>query len=180
MEVLQGRLSVVDSSFTSLGPSGTIADDMMMVLGDRMDSLNLSFGAVQGEVTSLAGERSTAGADATSAAEQFGLVSSMVSELAANLSTAEDAISMAGTDFDALGAAGAAAQERMAGASAAIDLIGVAAPVAADAAEGLDGGLSDLGDRLSTLAVDPFMWMMAGPPVVAGGGTAGEGAWGRA
>jgi hypothetical protein len=169
---MEGELDRLDAVFGDLSGGMVSTSGEAGAVAAALDSLNSQFAAVGSEVSSFGSEMAGAGADASGSAEQLGLLSSMLGELEGNLAGAEDDIgtwisSMAAAR-DAAGTAGAQVDVLAGSAGALSD----AAPVAADAAEGLSGVVGELAGRLSYMAVDPFMWMYAAPVVIAGVSTA--------
>ena len=118
---------------------------------------------------SWAGRSARPGVISRAAVGEIGLLSGMLTELQGSYEAA------AGCDREVFRAAessvlsgvqaGGDALEGVAGAAGDVEK---AAPAAGEAASGLGGILGMLGERLSYVAIDPFMWMYAAPMVIQG------------
>jgi hypothetical protein len=162
---MSSQLDYLDGAFGRLSGGEANASEGNAEMAAQLDSLNAAFAAVGGELGSLGAELTTAGADASESAQQIGLMSNMLTELQEELSAADSEMDIwSATAVSSASQAGAS----MARLSGSVSDLSEAAPVAADAAEGLSGILGTLTERVSYMAVDPFMWMMAAPLVIDG------------
>ena len=173
---MSSQLDYLDSAFGRLSGGEASASAGNAEMAAQLDSLNAAFAAVGGELGSLGTELTTAGADASESAQQIGLMSNMLTELQGKLSAADSELDIwsatAVSSASQAGASAAAAADPMARLSGSVSDLSDAAPAAADAASGLSGVVGELAGRLSYMAVDPFMWMMAAPLVIEGVTTA--------
>ena len=160
-----GALDGLNAQYNYLSQRTVAAGEDIASAGADLDTLGTQYAYVSSAVGSLGSEMTAAGADAAASGEQISAVSSLMAQLQGNVDATEGA-------FEAWSGriTGASVQ-----ASQGVDVLtdstsklSDAAPVAGDAAEGLSGVLGELAGRLSYMAVDPFMWMMAAPMVIEG------------
>lgn len=191
LTALNEHLVAADQRFLSFANTGRGSDEMLLELQERLEGLYMQAGAVGAELTSAAGDIGAAGTAAGDAQQQVSLLAGMLGELEDSIAGAEGAIEAAGADFfnmqdaaarlgvsigelpDALAQMDAVLSTSAAQGEASIAALNASmtgtvaeAGVAEDAVSGFSGILGTLGERMSYMAIDPFLWMMALPAIV--------------
>lgn len=174
---------------------GPATDAELADMTARFENLYGEIGDVQSQLAGLRGEFEAAGGDFAGLDQQLGSVQGSLRTFDENLAGTEEALGQVAGDFfdmqeqatrmgvslDELGptldAAFAGYVERADAAKASLaalngeaDMMGgkvaAGAGAAEEAAGGLGGVFASLGERLSYMAVDPFMWMMVGTTAI--------------
>lgn len=180
--------SGIQTLYNGILSIGAVATQAEMEAVDAMTSIGGTAASVGAQVGEIGDSASSAGAEASGAFTQAGEAASaadsgietflggiysigpaageMGSMVADAMGNARQAVADTASAFGSVDYS--AASEGLASVGGAADDVARAAPVASDAASGLSGVLGMLGERLSYMAVDPFMWMYAAPVVIEG------------
>jgi hypothetical protein len=182
-ETADSGIETLYNGILSIGPAATQAEmEAVDALGTireaaasiPADAITEPFAAIGPAAQSMAAEVTSSAGEAESGIETFlGGIYSLGPAADAAASQVADAMGNARQAIaDEASAAGSvdysAATAGLEGVAGASGDVAKAAPAAGEAASGLGGVLGMLGQRLSYVAVDPFMWMYGAPMVIQG------------
>jgi hypothetical protein len=158
-ENLYGELESVQSEFAGLQAQLSAAGGEFEGMDAGLGSVSSALAGVEGSLEATSAQlQATAGSwyDEEAAAQQLGVT---MEELPGALAAVDAQLTASMQAREASVAA-------LNGETGAMETLTEAAPAAADAAGGLSGVLGELAGRMSYMAVDPFMWMLAAPLVI--------------